>query len=58
MKPGDLVKLKGGGPVMTVEAIRGNGLGEGVYCQWFVKGELHCAAFNHQSLIKAKAGRK
>jgi uncharacterized protein YodC (DUF2158 family) len=35
-KPGDLVKLKSGGPVMTVERVEDEGGGRMfVFCTWF-----------------------
>ena len=58
MKTGDLVKLKSGGPVMTVESIHANDLGLLVFTQWFVRGELHFAKFMSGCLVKAKAGRR
>jgi uncharacterized protein YodC (DUF2158 family) len=35
-KPGDIVRLKSGGPVMTVERVEDEGAGKiFVYCVWF-----------------------
>jgi uncharacterized protein YodC (DUF2158 family) len=36
-KPGDVVRLKSGGPVMTVESIGGMGDPERINCVWFEK---------------------
>ena len=38
-KPGDLVRLKSGGPLMTVEQVGEKALtgGEAVWCVWFEK---------------------
>jgi uncharacterized protein YodC (DUF2158 family) len=36
-KPGDLVKLKSGGPVMTVEAVGDHYGTPTVWCVWFEK---------------------
>jgi len=36
LKIGDLVKLKSGGPAMTVDNIQENGQ---IYCRWFVGRE-------------------
>jgi len=56
MKAGDLVKLKSGGPVMTVEAVYP--APNLVICEWFVNGELRTARFPKECLVEAKAGRK
>ena len=59
---GDVVKLKSGGPKMTVSKpdrgflVRGvNVEGEGqestkVFCKWFEKGEVKRASFNQEDL--------
>jgi uncharacterized protein YodC (DUF2158 family) len=42
LKPGDRVRLRSGGPLMTVHSING----DHIDCQWFTpKGELHSATF-------------
>jgi uncharacterized protein YodC (DUF2158 family) len=42
LKPGDRVRLRSGGPLMTVHSING----ENIDCQWFTpQGELHSATF-------------
>lgn len=44
-KNGDLVKLKSGGPVMTI-----SDLADKITCCWFVDGTLHNAGFTLESL--------
>ncbi len=39
MNKGDVVQLKSGGPVMTVEEVSG----EGVFCTWFDKNKKRCS---------------
>ena len=42
LKPGDRVRLRSGGPLMTVHKING----DDIDCQWFtLKGELRSATF-------------
>lgn len=42
LKPGDRVRLRSGGPLMTVHSING----DNIDCQWFTpQGELHSATF-------------
>ena len=50
---GDLVQLKSGGPVMTVQSIdpRGN---EGLWCQWFSGKKLERGHFKQETLVSAK----
>jgi uncharacterized protein YodC (DUF2158 family) len=50
-KPGDLVRLRSGGPVMTLQQVSYDG--ESVYCQWFVNGKLHTGQFPPSSLKRA-----
>ncbi len=48
-KPGDLVKLKSGGPAMTVESVdRKEG---GFVCLWFTDGELDSDTFVSAVLV-------
>lgn len=48
-KPGDLVTLRSGGPVMTL--IRFNADGE-AYCVWFVDGSPQASTFPPHALEK------
>ena len=51
MKPGDTVRLKSGGPLMTVKAIV-KSTGE-IWCEWFGdKEELKGRGFTPTSLVK------
>jgi uncharacterized protein YodC (DUF2158 family) len=47
-KPGDLVRLKSGGPLMTLHQASHDG--STVYCQWFVSGKLQMGQFPPSSL--------
>jgi uncharacterized protein YodC (DUF2158 family) len=46
-KPGDIVKLKSGGPNMTVTHIHADG---DLVCQWFAGSKLSRGAFNPGSI--------
>lgn len=50
-KIGDLVQLKSGGPVMTVEAVRPID-GSDYRCTWFNGKKLECGNFYHATLKK------
>jgi len=56
-KIGDVVRLKSGGPRMTVRLSNYIGL-EQVLCDWFYKGENKSAIFNIQMLEIAKENKK
>jgi len=47
-KKGDLVKLKSGGPTMTVSEIENNR----IYCQWFANNELKTEVIEAEALVK------
>lgn len=47
---GETVKLKSGGPVMTVAEVEG----EEVVCLWFEKSQQHKQRFPAATLIKSK----
>jgi uncharacterized protein YodC (DUF2158 family) len=49
--PGDVVRLKSGGPAMTV--MHTDMLGK-LYCQWFVKDEAKGNSFPAEALEAAK----
>jgi uncharacterized protein YodC (DUF2158 family) len=53
-KPGDLVKLKSGGPTTTVKGTVMSGL----QCQWFAGAKLEMGVFAAESLVKAEAEPK
>ncbi len=53
--PGDLVKLKSGGPVMAVKAVHGY---DSILCQWFGGKKLESGHFHSDSLEVAKAEEK
>jgi uncharacterized protein YodC (DUF2158 family) len=56
---GDLVQLKSGGPVMTVQAIPdGMGISNFYRCQWFSGKKLENGAFPPESLNAAEAKDK
>jgi uncharacterized protein YodC (DUF2158 family) len=52
-KNGDRVKLKSGGPTMTVA----NASGEAIECSWFVEGHFQQGSFTPESL-KSFQGKK
>jgi uncharacterized protein YodC (DUF2158 family) len=58
-EPGDLVQLKSGGPIMTVDKIVEDGpadlLRGGVFAIWFAYGKRHCCLFPPLSLQRAEA---
>lgn len=47
MKLGDKVKLKSGGPIMTIEMIKNNVV---IICQWFDGPKVECGTFNIATL--------
>lgn len=53
LKPGDLVKLKSGGPVMTFGSLTG-AVGQETRCFWFVGQELKSALFPVHALEQAE----
>jgi uncharacterized protein YodC (DUF2158 family) len=48
LKIGDIVRLKSGGPIMTLNNIFGDG--GTVECLWFVTAELKSGRFSHDAL--------
>lgn len=48
---GDLVRLKSGGPTMTVNAVLSRGVCQ---CQWFSGSKLQKGTFDSDSLVIAK----
>jgi uncharacterized protein YodC (DUF2158 family) len=57
LKPGDLVVLKSGGPVMTVDTVNTDVFDDdkvtGVLCAWFVGNKLERARFDPGALVPA-----
>jgi uncharacterized protein YodC (DUF2158 family) len=45
---GDVVRLRSGGPKMTVQEVIE--IGGNIRCQWFVQGEVRTAVFHPRSL--------
>ena len=62
IKLGDLVMLKSGGPVMTVDAINTDIFDDskvtGVLCVWFVGDQLQRVRFDHRALEPASPATK
>jgi uncharacterized protein YodC (DUF2158 family) len=56
LKVGDVVRLKSGGPVMTVSATAMNG--RQLICAWFVGEENKSAAFSSEALVAAELPSK
>jgi uncharacterized protein YodC (DUF2158 family) len=52
LKPGDIVKLASGGPVMTVGVV--SSMSDPVECFWFADGELKQANIHARALLKAE----
>lgn len=53
---GDLVRIKSGGPVMTVRAVVADGL---IFeCQWFAGKKLESGRFPAASLLQAEEEAK
>ena len=57
LKSGDLVVLKSGGPVMTVDTVNTDIFDDnkitGILCAWFVGDKLQRARFDHAALARA-----
>ncbi len=56
-KPGDLVILKSGGPVMTVDTVNTDIFDDdkitGILCAWFVATKLERARFDPEAIVQA-----
>jgi len=48
LEVGDAVRLKAGGPVMTVDSVSG----EGCHCVWFVNNEERLGYYSSEALQK------
>lgn len=59
IKSGDLVVLKSGGPIMTVDTVNTDILDDnkitGVLCVWFVGEKLERVRFDHRALDPAQS---
>ena len=57
LKPGDLVILKSGGPVMTVDTVNTDIFDDdkvtGILCAWFVGNKLERARFDPDAIASA-----
>jgi uncharacterized protein YodC (DUF2158 family) len=57
-KPGNLVVLKSGGPVMTVDAVNTSIFDDnkvtGIVCVWFLGEDLQRARFEHDAIEPAR----
>ena len=57
LKPGDLVILKSGGPVMTVDTVNTDIFDDdkitGILCAWFVGNKLERARFDPGAVVSA-----
>jgi uncharacterized protein YodC (DUF2158 family) len=57
LKPGDLVVLKSGGPVMTVDTVNTDVFDDdkvtGVLCAWFIGNKLERARFDPGAIVPA-----
>ena len=49
IQPGDIVRLKSGGPDMTIASIEDDGR---IVCQWFYRGVLEQRSFSVPALLK------
>jgi len=60
IKSGDLVVLKSGGPILTVDTVNTDILDDnkitGVLCVWFVGDKLERVRFDHRALEPAQSG--
>jgi uncharacterized protein YodC (DUF2158 family) len=52
LKPGDVVQLKSGGPLMTVQTVGVYTDGPGAECVWFEKSKRERAVFSLPTLTK------
>ena len=59
LKPGDLVVLKSGSPVMTVDTVNTDIFDDnkvtGILCAWFVGNKLERARFDRDAIVAATA---
>jgi len=61
LKPGDLVILKSGGPVMTVDTVNTDIFDDdkitGILCAWFVGNKLERARFDPDAIARRRRRR-
>ena len=55
IKPGMVVKLKSGGPAMTIARVGTYNIGEAAYCVWFAGTEMVEKQVNVEALIEVKS---
>ena len=55
LKVGDVVRLRSGGPDMTVHTVDNDG---SVYCQWFENKKLENASFMTATLVKIDPAKR
>ncbi|EPK0249914.1 DUF2158 domain-containing protein [Serratia marcescens] len=53
---GDLVKLKSGGPDMTIQSVSETSTSYSYWCQWFAGRKLERGNFSEASLESAENG--
>lgn len=53
---GDVVKLKSGGPPMTIVMLRRDR--KGAQCAWFEQGEYHCEWFMNECIVRYERKRR
>ncbi len=56
-KPGDIVRLKSGGPMMTVDAVGEHMGSQAIWCTWFVGTKKFNDTFGPHSLKSAENER-
>jgi uncharacterized protein YodC (DUF2158 family) len=52
MNPGDVVRLKSGGPIMTIRSTSNQTGNTVAYCDWFVNDEHKSQPFRAEQLVK------
>lgn len=55
LQKGDVVRLKSGGPLMTIQGLgQYTGMEDGVYCVWFDGTKQHSEVFDRAVLVKVE----
>lgn len=52
-KVGDVVQLRSGGPLMTIDALKVDSDKKAVRCTWFIDGRLESSLFHPKTLKPA-----